>query len=71
MAKPRRTESLGRLTRSALLPTAWTGPSTNRELAKALKQPYFRIARMTYCLSRMDLLKLAGKQGRSLLYALA
>jgi hypothetical protein len=54
-----------------LLPPLWTGPSTNRELAKALKQPYFRIARMTYCLSRMDLLKLAGKQGRSLLYALA
>ncbi len=54
-----------------LLPEGWTGPSTNRELAKALKQPYFRIARMTYCLSRMDALRLAGKQGRSILYALA
>ncbi|MDB5103519.1 MAG: hypothetical protein JWP91_1208 [Fibrobacteres bacterium] len=54
-----------------LLPAGWTGPSTNRELSKALKQPYFRIARMTYCLSRMEMIKLAGKQGRSLLYALA
>lgn len=54
-----------------LLPAGWTGPSTNKELAKALKQPYFRIARMTYCLSRMDAIRLTGKQGRSLLYALA
>ena len=54
-----------------LLPAGWTGPSTNKELAKALKQPYFRIARMTYCLSRMDALRQAGKQGRSLLFELA
>lgn len=54
-----------------LLPQGWTGPSTNKELAKALKQPYFRIARMTYCLSRMDAIRLAGKQGRSLLFSLA
>lgn len=54
-----------------LLPAGWTGPSTNKELAKALKQPYFRIARMTYCLSRMDAIRLTGKQGRSLLYSLA
>jgi hypothetical protein len=54
-----------------LLPEGWTGPSTNKELAKALKQPYFRIARMTYCLSRMEALRLNGKQGRSLLYSRA
>lgn len=54
-----------------LLPAGWTGPSTNKELAKALKQPYFRIARMTYCLSRMDAIRMTGKQGRSLLYAIA
>ncbi len=54
-----------------LLPAGWTGPSTNKELAKALKQPYFRIARMTYCLSRMDAIRQTGKQGRSLLFALA
>jgi hypothetical protein len=53
-----------------LLPPGWTGPSTNKELAKALKQPYFRIARMTYCLSRMEIIRAAGKQGRSILYAL-
>ncbi len=54
-----------------VLPTGWAGPSTNRELAKALKQPYFRVARMTYCLARMELLQTAGKRGNSLLYALA
>lgn len=54
-----------------LLPAGWTGPSTNKDLAKALKQPYFRIARMTYCLSRMDAIRQAGKQGRSLLFELA
>ena len=54
-----------------LLPEGWTGPSTNKELAKALKQPSFRIARMTYCLSRMEAMRLVGKRGNSLLYALA
>ena len=46
-----------------LLPEGWTGPSTNRELAAALKQPSFRIARMTYCLSRMEAVR-AGGQAR-------
>jgi hypothetical protein len=54
-----------------LLPPAWAGPSTNAELAAALKQPRFRIARMTYCLLRMGLLRLEGKRGNALLYALA
>lgn len=54
-----------------LLPAGWTGPSTNRELAKALKQPYFRIARMTYCLSRMGIVKSLGKRGNSILFGLA
>lgn len=53
-----------------LLPPGWTGPSTNKELSTALKQPRFRIARMTYCLLRMGLLRLQGKRGNSLLYAL-
>lgn len=53
-----------------VLPPGWTGPSTNKELAAVLKQPAFRIARMTYCLLRMGLLRLEGKRGRSLLYAL-
>jgi len=53
-----------------LLPPDWTGPSTNKELSSALKQPRFRIARMTYCLLRMGLLKVQGKRGNSLLYAL-
>lgn len=54
-----------------LLPQGWTGPGTNKELSQALKQPRFRIARMTYCLLRMGLLRLSGKRGNSLLYALA
>jgi hypothetical protein len=54
-----------------LLPPGWTGPSTNKELGLALKQPRFRIARMTYCLLRMGVLSLAGKRGNSLLYSLA
>ena len=54
-----------------LLPEGWTGPGTNKELSLALKQPRFRIARMTYCLLRMGLLRLAGKRGNSLLYSLA
>lgn len=54
-----------------LLPPGWTGPSTNKELGLALKQPRFRVARMTYCLLRMGVLSLAGKRGNSLLYALA
>lgn len=54
-----------------LLPSGWTGPGTNTELAAALKQPRFRVARMTYCLLRMGVLCLEGKRGNSLLYALA
>lgn len=53
-----------------LLPPGWTGPSTNKEISAALGQPRFRIARMTYCLLRMGLLRLDGKRGNSLLYAL-
>ena len=53
-----------------VLPPGWSGPSTNRELAKDLGQPHFRIARMTYCLARMGVLALAGKQGNALLYCL-
>lgn len=54
-----------------LLPAGWTGPSTNRELAAALKQPSFRIARATYCLSRMGVITKAGKRGNSILYVLS
>lgn len=51
-----------------LLPDAWTGPSSNREIATALRQIYSRIARMTYCLVRMNLIRAVGKQGNSILY---
>lgn len=51
-----------------VLPPAWTGPSTNKELAKDLKQPHFRIARMTYCLDRMGLIRRVGKQGNAILF---
>ncbi len=53
-----------------LLPKNWTGPSTNRELAKELKQPYSRIARMTYCFLKMDLIQKVGKVGNSILFEL-
>jgi hypothetical protein len=51
-----------------VLPEGWTGPSTNRELAGELKQPYFRVARMTYCLDRMGLIRRVGKQGNAILF---
>jgi chloramphenicol 3-O-phosphotransferase len=51
-----------------LLPPGWTGPSTNRELAGMLKVPYFRVARMTYCLTRMGVITAAGKRGNALLF---
>ena len=53
-----------------LLPAGWTGPSTNRELSKSLKQPYFQVARMTYCLCRMGVVEVQGKRGNSLLFCL-
>ena len=53
-----------------LLPTRWKGPSTNRELSKALGQQYARIARMTYCLVRMNLIRAVGKVGNSVLFEL-
>ncbi len=54
-----------------LLPPGWTGPSTNKELSVLLKQPPFRVARMTYCLLRMGVLCLEGRRGNALVYALA
>jgi hypothetical protein len=54
-----------------LLPPGWKGPSTNRELAALLKIPPFRAARMTYCLTRMDVLKNVGKRGNSLLFEIS
>lgn len=51
-----------------VLPLGWAGPSTNKELAKDLRQPAFRIARMTYCLDRMGLIRRVGKQGNAILF---
>jgi hypothetical protein len=51
-----------------VLPAGWTGPSTNKELARELKQPPFRIARMTYCLDRMGIIRRVGKQGNAILF---
>jgi hypothetical protein len=53
-----------------LLPAGWTGPSTNRELAKELRLSQLQAARMTYCLARMQVLTICGKQGNSILYQL-
>lgn len=51
-----------------VLPPGWRGPSTNNELARDLGQPRFRMARMTYCLDRMGLIRRVGKQGNAILF---
>jgi hypothetical protein len=43
---------------------------TNRDLARALKQPVRSIQKMTYCLNAMGVLEQTGKRGNSNLYTL-
>jgi hypothetical protein len=54
----------------ALLPPGLPTLFTNRDLARALAQPRHVAQKMTYCLSRMDVLVQAGQRGRSYLYGI-
>ena len=54
--------------RLGLVASAGIDAALRDAVAKALKQPYFRIARMTYCLDRMGLIRRVGKQGNAILF---
>jgi hypothetical protein len=54
----------------ALLPPDLPDPFTNRVLARAMGQPAYLAAKMTYCLSRMGAIRHVGKQGKAYLYSL-
>lgn len=55
----------------AFLPSNLSDPFTNRDLASALNKPYHLAQQMTYCLRRLELVSIVGKQERSLLYAMS
>ncbi len=55
----------------ALIPKTFRDQFTNKELADALSLPIWASAHMSYCLRKMGLLEVVGKQGRSLLLAQA
>ncbi len=52
----------------ALLPLELSEPFTSRDLAIALKRPVALARRMTYCLRKMNALKVCGLQRRAILY---
>jgi hypothetical protein len=51
----------------SLIPPNMSYQFTHRQLAEAINAPIWTITRMSYCLRKMGVLKVAGKQGRSLL----
>jgi len=51
-----------------LLPPGLSTPFTTADLAKASAQPRALAQKMTYCLAKMGVLQLVGKQGNALLY---
>ncbi|MCL5429053.1 MAG: hypothetical protein M1347_04520 [Chloroflexi bacterium] len=53
----------------ALIPKSLSAPFTHRQLAEALGAHIRLSMRMSYCLRKMGLLEVAGKEGRSLLLA--
>jgi hypothetical protein len=53
---------------AALLPETLPSPFTNRELADALKIRMNLAQKMTYCLRKLKMIAIAGKQGNALLY---
>lgn len=55
----------------ALVPAALPDPFTPMQLASALNRPAWLARRMAYCLREMGMLTLAGKRGRSNLFARA
>ena len=50
------------------IPRGLEEPFTNKELAKALGVKYQEATRMTWCLRRMDALRVVGKEGNSHLH---
>ncbi len=52
------------------IPLRLAQPFTNQDLAAALNAPYPLAQKMTYCLCRMSVVRLAGKRARSLLYTI-
>ena len=51
-----------------LKPTSLKTPFTNMELAYSLKKPLNLARKMTYCLRKMGLIQIVGKNGNSLIF---
>jgi len=51
-----------------LKPTSLKTPFTNMDLAYSLKKPLNLARKMSYCLRKMGIIKIAGKKGRSLIF---
>lgn len=51
-----------------LIPKKLSNPFTNLELAKYIKKPISLARKMSYCLRKMELLKVVGKKGNTLLF---
>lgn len=55
----------------SLIPSNLEDPFTHKQLAKAIHAPVWLSTRMSYCLRKMGVLNVAGKQGRTLLLTAA
>jgi len=53
-----------------LIPKSLKMPFTNLELSKALQKPIGLARKMTYCLRKIDILKVIGKKGKAFLFDL-
>lgn len=53
---------------STLIPTELPHPFTSRDLSIAISIPRYLAQKMAYCLSKMGVLEVVGKRGRSYLY---
>jgi hypothetical protein len=51
-----------------LKPTSLKTPFTNKNLADSLNKPLSLAQKMSYCLRKMEMIKIVGKKGRSLLF---
>lgn len=51
-----------------LKPTSLKTPFTNKDLAYSLKKPLNLARKMSYCLRKMGLIKIAGKKGNALIF---
>lgn len=51
----------------SFIPSTLGDPFTHKQLAKAINAPVWLSTRMSYCLRRMGVLKVTGKDGRALL----